>query len=33
MESVTSFLRDHLQWLQVSDHAYDALQIAINSRG
>jgi len=32
MESVTSFLRDHLQWLQASDHAYDALQIALNSR-
>jgi TRAP-type mannitol/chloroaromatic compound transport system substrate-binding protein len=32
LESVTSFLRDHLQWLQASDHAYDALQIALNGR-
>jgi TRAP-type mannitol/chloroaromatic compound transport system substrate-binding protein len=32
MESVTAFLKDHLQWLQASDHAYDALQIAINGR-
>jgi TRAP-type mannitol/chloroaromatic compound transport system substrate-binding protein len=33
MESATAFLRDHLQWLQASDHAYDALQIAIHGRG
>jgi TRAP-type mannitol/chloroaromatic compound transport system substrate-binding protein len=33
LESVTTFLRDHLQWLQASDHAYDALQIAMNGRG
>ena len=33
MESVTGFLRDHLPWLQASDHAYDAFQIAINGRG
>jgi TRAP-type mannitol/chloroaromatic compound transport system substrate-binding protein len=32
-ESVTAFLREHLQWLQASDHPYDALQIAINGRG
>jgi TRAP-type mannitol/chloroaromatic compound transport system substrate-binding protein len=33
MESVTAFLRDHLQWLQASDNAYDVFQIAINGRG
>jgi TRAP-type mannitol/chloroaromatic compound transport system substrate-binding protein len=32
LESVTTFLRDHLQWLQVSDHAFDSLQIALNGR-
>ena len=32
LESATSFLKDHLAWLQASDHAYDALQIAINGR-
>jgi hypothetical protein len=32
MDSVAGFLKQHLQWLQVSDHAFDALQIAINSR-
>jgi TRAP-type mannitol/chloroaromatic compound transport system substrate-binding protein len=32
MESLTAFLREHLQWLQVSEHALDAFQIAINGR-
>jgi TRAP-type mannitol/chloroaromatic compound transport system substrate-binding protein len=32
LDSVTQFLRDHLQWLQLSDHAYDAFQIAINGK-
>jgi TRAP-type mannitol/chloroaromatic compound transport system substrate-binding protein len=32
LDSVTTFLRDHLQWFQHSDHAYDAAQIALNSR-
>jgi TRAP-type mannitol/chloroaromatic compound transport system substrate-binding protein len=31
-DSVTAFLRDRVQWLQLSDLAYDAFQIAINSR-
>ena len=33
MESITAFLREHLPWLQASDHAFDAFQIAINGRG
>jgi TRAP-type mannitol/chloroaromatic compound transport system substrate-binding protein len=32
MESITTFLREHLQWLQVSEHAFDGFQIAINGR-
>jgi TRAP-type mannitol/chloroaromatic compound transport system substrate-binding protein len=32
VESSTSFLKDHLQWLQASDQPYDAFQIAINGR-
>jgi TRAP-type mannitol/chloroaromatic compound transport system substrate-binding protein len=32
LESITAFLREHLQWLQVSGHAFDAFQIAINGR-
>jgi TRAP-type mannitol/chloroaromatic compound transport system substrate-binding protein len=32
LESTTAFLREHLQWLQASDHALDAFQIAINGR-
>jgi TRAP-type mannitol/chloroaromatic compound transport system substrate-binding protein len=32
LESTSGFLKEHLQWLQISDHAYDALQIAINNR-
>jgi TRAP-type mannitol/chloroaromatic compound transport system substrate-binding protein len=32
MDSVTAFLRGHLPWLQVSDHAFDGFQIAINGR-
>jgi TRAP-type mannitol/chloroaromatic compound transport system substrate-binding protein len=32
MDSVAGFLKDRLRWLQVSDHAFDALQIAINGR-
>ena len=32
MESITVFLREHLQWLQVSEHAFDGFQIAINGR-
>src|SRR5262245_28085609 len=31
-ESATSFLKDHLQWLQASDQALDTFQIAINGR-
>ena len=33
MESITAFLREHLPWLQASDHAFDGFQIAINGRG
>jgi TRAP-type mannitol/chloroaromatic compound transport system substrate-binding protein len=32
LESTTAFLKEHLQWLQVSGQAFDAFQIAINSR-
>jgi TRAP-type mannitol/chloroaromatic compound transport system substrate-binding protein len=32
MDSVSAFLREHLQWLQVSDHAFDTLQITLNNR-
>jgi TRAP-type mannitol/chloroaromatic compound transport system substrate-binding protein len=32
MDSATAFLKDHLQWLQASDQASDAFQIAINGR-
>src|SRR5262249_40132793 len=32
LESATAFLKDHLQWLQASDQASDAFQIAINGR-
>jgi TRAP-type mannitol/chloroaromatic compound transport system substrate-binding protein len=32
LEAVTAFLRDSLQWEQVSDHAFDGFQIAINGR-
>jgi TRAP-type mannitol/chloroaromatic compound transport system substrate-binding protein len=32
LESITAFLREHLQWLQVSEHAFDSFQIAINGR-
>jgi hypothetical protein len=32
MDSSTAFLKDHLQWLQASDQASDAFQIAINGR-
>ena len=32
MDSITAFLREHLQWLQVSEHAFDGFQIAINGR-
>ncbi len=32
LDSVTAFRRDQLQWLQASDHAYDALQIALSGR-
>jgi TRAP-type mannitol/chloroaromatic compound transport system substrate-binding protein len=31
-ESATAFLKDHLQWLQASDQAFDAFQIAVNGR-
>jgi TRAP-type mannitol/chloroaromatic compound transport system substrate-binding protein len=32
LDSVASFHKDRLQWLQVSDHALDAFQIAISGR-
>jgi TRAP-type mannitol/chloroaromatic compound transport system substrate-binding protein len=32
LDSVAAFLRDHLQWLQLSDNASDAFQIAISGR-
>jgi TRAP-type mannitol/chloroaromatic compound transport system substrate-binding protein len=32
MESTAAFLREHLQWLQVSGHAFDAFQIATSGR-
>jgi TRAP-type mannitol/chloroaromatic compound transport system substrate-binding protein len=32
LDSATSFLKDRLQWLQASDQASDAFQIAINGR-
>jgi TRAP-type mannitol/chloroaromatic compound transport system substrate-binding protein len=32
MESVSAYLKDRLQWLQASDHAFDGFQIAINGR-
>ncbi len=32
MDSVSAFLREHVQWLQMSDHAFDSLQIAVNTR-
>jgi TRAP-type mannitol/chloroaromatic compound transport system substrate-binding protein len=32
MESMAAFLREHLPWLQVSEHAFDTFQIAANNR-
>jgi TRAP-type mannitol/chloroaromatic compound transport system substrate-binding protein len=32
MDSVAGFLKEHLQWMQVSGHALDGFQIAINGR-
>jgi TRAP-type mannitol/chloroaromatic compound transport system substrate-binding protein len=32
IESVATFLRERLPWLEASDHAFDSFQIAINSR-
>lgn len=32
MDSVAAFLKEHLTWHEVADHAFDDLQIAINSR-
>jgi TRAP-type mannitol/chloroaromatic compound transport system substrate-binding protein len=32
LDSTSAFLREHLPWLQVSDHALDAFQIANNGR-